>query len=92
MKIIIQCSSCNGTGLYSGFAEHKGEAVICLGCRGEGWEYFTYTEYTGRKKKAGITKISESRGSVILTGIGPVRGTSMTYDEFERAVPVKVPK
>jgi len=90
MKIIIQCSSCNGTGLYSGFAEPKGEAVICLGCGGQGWEHFNYSEYTGRKKKAGIKTISKSAGTFLATGVGPV-GKSMTYDEFERAVPVKVP-
>jgi hypothetical protein len=90
MKIIIQCTACNGTGLYSGFAERKGEAVICLSCKGQGWQNLSYIEYTGRKKKPGIKTVSESAGTFIATGIGPV-GRAMTYDEFEQAVPVKAP-
>lgn len=37
-KLKIYCRRCGGTGLYSGFAEPEGVAVICLGCDGSGAE------------------------------------------------------
>lgn len=90
-SIIEQCPSCGGTGLYSGFAEPKGTAVICLNCGGQGWYEYSYTPFEGRKKKRGIKTISKSRGAFVGTGVGAT-GTSMTYAEFERKVPVKKPR
>lgn len=78
-----ECPSCSGTGLYSGFAEAKGEAVICLSCNGKGWSNYKYKEFTGRKMKQGIKKITCSRGAFIATGVGAV-GKSMTYEEFKQ--------
>ena len=87
MKVIHECTSCNGTGLYCGFAEAKGTAVICLGCNGQGWNESQFNEFTGRKKKAGVKTISRSSGGFIATGVGAT-GKSMTYAEFEAAHPV----
>ncbi len=84
-SIKCECGSCGGTGLYSGMCEAKGEAVICLGCGGRGWIDFKYKEFTGRKRKSGIKTISQSRGTLIATGVGAV-GKSMTYDEFEQKI------
>lgn len=81
-----ECPSCGGTGLYSGFCEPKGTAVVCLSCEGRGWTNHVYREFTGRKKKTGIKTISRSRGFFIATGVGAV-GESMTYAEFERKHP-----
>ena len=87
METITQeCTSCHGTGLYSGFCEGKGEAVICCDCSGKGWNFYTYNEFSGRKKKKGIKSISYSKGNFILTGVGAV-GESMTYAEFEEKIP-----
>ena len=86
--IKCECDSCRGTGLYQGFAEGKGEAVICLACGGQGWTTFTYTEFEGRKKKRGVTSIRHSRGGFIATGVGGV-GETMSYAEFEKKIPVK---
>jgi hypothetical protein len=91
MKVIHECTSCNGTGLYCGFAEAKGTAVICLGCNGQGWQESRFAEFTGRKKKAGVKSISRSRGGFLATGVGAV-GDAMTYAEFERTRPVKAPR
>lgn len=79
--ITIQCPSCRGTGLYSGFLEPPGTAVICHGCHGSGKAQFSYEEFTVRKQKRGIRTVSRSRESFILTGVGAV-GESMTYAEF----------
>ena len=86
MDILTECGSCGGTGLYRGMCESEGTAVICINCGGTGAEKHTYKEYTGRKHKTGVNKISYSRGSFIGTGVGAV-GDSMTYYEFEKKIP-----
>jgi len=30
------CNACHGTGLYIGFAEHDGGAIVCSRCEGTG--------------------------------------------------------
>lgn len=85
-RITCECEDCRGTGLYSGFAESKGEAVVCLGCAGSGCVTKTYTEFTGRKKKSGITTVRLSRGAFAATGIGG-HGQAMTYSQFEKKFP-----
>jgi len=55
MKKIIEfdevCDSCKGTGLYVGFAEHDGAAIVCHHCGGTGRYHFEheYDEFTCRK-------------------------------------------
>lgn len=49
----LKCHDCGGTGLYEGFMEGKGEAVVCISCGGRGgYNEPSYTQeslYTGRK-------------------------------------------
>lgn len=85
-KIKIACPSCGATGLYKGFAEVPGEAVVCLGCSGKGWKWFEYQPFEGRKKKNGIQVIRFSCGSLIVTGVGG-QGKAMDYDQFEKQIP-----
>lgn len=65
----VECSACGGTGLYSGFAESKGTAVVCVQCGGDGCEEITFTPFTHRKDKRGIHTII---------------GRSITYQEFQQ--------
>jgi len=88
MKIKTECSSCQGTGLYCGFAEPKGTAVICLKCEGTGCLELSYKPFTQRKEKRGIKTVSFSRGSFIFSGVGAT-GSSITYEEFSKG---KMPK
>lgn len=81
--IRAECSACGGTGLYSGFAEPKGTAVVCVKCSGSGCEEITFTLFTGRKGKRNIQTVSRSRGLFIGTGVGPTGG-SITYQEFQQ--------
>lgn len=78
-----ECKSCGGTGLYSGFAEPKGTAVICLECGGTGCMKITYTPFTKRRGDTGIHTVRRSCGSFIGAGVGPVGG-SITYKEFQQ--------
>ena len=79
--LIVQCNSCSGTGVYSGFAEPRGVGVVCLNCNGSGKMRLEYTEFEGRKKRSGINTVRRSAGSFIGTGVGPTGG-SVSYDEF----------
>lgn len=85
-KIIVQCESCGGTGLYQGMCEKKDEPVVCLNCGGTGGVELSYTPYTGRKKKRGVKCVRLSRGNFILN-CGGVDGTEMSYAEFLKKVP-----
>ena len=78
-----ECGSCGGTGLYCGFAEPKGTAVVCLNCSGTGCATLCYTPFERRKGRGDIATVARSRGSFIGTGVGPV-GATVTYAEFQR--------
>jgi len=79
----VECEACYATGLYSGFMEAEGEAVICHGCNGTGCATLTYTKFTKRRPKRGIKWVRESRGTFIGTGVGPVGGR-ITYADFKK--------
>ncbi len=85
-SVKAQCKSCNGTGLYQGFAEVKDEAVVCISCEGTGGITITYEPFERRKRKRGIQTIRFSRGAFIATGVGGA-GDAMTYREFEAKIP-----
>ena len=80
--ITAECGNCGGTGLYRGFAEPEGVAVVCISCQGTGRVELTYTPFTKRKGKRDIHTGRLSRGSFIGTGVGPAGG-SVTYKEFQ---------
>lgn len=84
-KITVQaeCDSCGATGLYRGFCEPKGEAVVCIGCSGTGCFNITFTPFKQRKGKRGIKIVRNSLGSFIATGVGGV-GRSITYKQFAK--------
>jgi len=86
VKIQIECASCRGTGVYQGFAEAPGTAVVCINCAGTGATTVEYKPYTGRKVKRGVKIVSYSRGSFIGLGVGAVEGSGMSYGEFRERV------
>lgn len=60
--IKAECDACSGTGLYCGFAEPEGTAVICRGCSGTGCRTITYKEFTQRKHKRGVKRVMGDGG------------------------------
>ena len=84
-KVVVQaeCEACGATGLYSGFMEAKGTAVVCVRCDGTGCAKISYTPFTKRHGRHGIKTVSRSRGSFIATGVGPT-GESISYAEFAK--------
>jgi len=83
MKVDSRCGSCGGTGLYKGFAEPEGVAVVCVNCGGSGCRVIEYEPFTGRVEREGVRTVRQSRGTFIGTGVGPAGG-SVTYDQFRR--------
>lgn len=62
MKVIEwsqRCDACKGTGLYVGFAERAGAAVVCHRCKGTGKEecHVEYEEFTGRVERHDVTTV-----------------------------------
>lgn len=82
-SIEVQCGSCSGTGLYRGFAEPQGVAVVCLQCDGTGKGTIRYTPFTGQIRRNDVKTVQLSRGTFLATGIGP-GGSSISYEEFMR--------
>lgn len=68
IEMEIQCKSCGGTGVYVGMAEREGAAVVCSSCNGTGkcWYAFEYEEFTGRKKKDGVTRVYKSSYEFVI--------------------------
>jgi hypothetical protein len=79
------CPHCGATGLYCGFAEPAGVAVVCLACEGTGCLKLKYTPFTGRQPKSGARTVRRSAGTFLVSGVGPT-GDSVTYAEFERGI------
>ena len=83
-SITIECPDCRGTGLYKGFMEAQGEAVICVRCSGSGAQELRYNEFTGRKDKTGVTRVRAGSGTILDDSR---RSAWMSYDEFKKKVP-----
>lgn len=81
--IRAECSDCGGTGLYVGFMEAKGEAVVCVSCRGTGCRTIKYKPFVERKRRNGIQKVRFGSGMILDD---PNKATWMTYDEFKEKV------
>ena len=95
-KVVVQasCPSCRGTGLYCGFAEPKGTAVVCNICNGSGAvdkildssnnSTYNYERYLGRKTRTDISNVLGDGGLWMTRGENPI---GISYAEFCRRVP-----
>jgi hypothetical protein len=82
-EVKVECSSCGASGVYRGFAEPQGVGVVCLNCNGTGCQTINYKPFTGLKRRTGIQTVQLSRGSFIVTGVGPA-GNAISYEDFFR--------
>lgn len=81
-KIIIECSSCNGTGLYVGESERDGAAVICRECEGTGYITFEYKKFKERKIRENVKRVFEPCNYVIsATDIITKEGKLIKFSE-----------
>lgn len=75
IKIKHACCACEGTGLYVGYAERDGAAVVCARCKGQGWQESIFQEFTERKKRRGIRRVFETNPGI---GIGERDGITLS--------------
>ena len=83
-RIIVEhvCNGgCGGSGVYAGCAEPKGVAVVCLACDGTGKQTSYFEPFVKRRQRKGIHWVQRSKGSFIMTGVGPMKNR-ITYPEF----------
>jgi hypothetical protein len=82
MKRVVkaECESCGGTGVYCGFMESPGTAVVCLTCSGTGCERIRYRPFVRRRRRKNVKTVYVSVGKLIVCG-GP-RGTPVPYKDF----------
>lgn len=68
-----KCPSCKGTGLYVGFAEKDGIAVVCHTCKGTGKYHFVheYEEFDQRKVRTDVRKVIQHNPGFV---VGKVNG------------------
>jgi hypothetical protein len=92
ITVKAQCPSCHGTGVYVGYAEPEGEAVVCTRCTGKGWINLYYAEFNGRRRHPGVETVNYGPSYFVRPIIpGNAKDTfdeQMTYSEFEANFPV----
>ena len=70
-KFKVECGYCGATGLYKGFAEPIGFAVICYHCGGKGYSEAVAVSseaklFTHRKRKEGVQRVLADSGMWML--------------------------
>ncbi len=54
LSVEVECESCHGSGVYSGYAEPVSVGVVCTCCKGTGKATKTYKAFTGRKTRTDV--------------------------------------
>ncbi len=79
------CSSCGGTGIYTGLCEGPGQGVVCKTCKGSGAienkPSYKPKEFTGLVRRSDIERVYVGNGTLIFFGAGP-KGAGVSYEEF----------
>ena len=81
-KVTAECNACGATGLYRGFAEPEGVAVVCLRCNGTGAMTIEYVPFKQRLTRSDVKEVRRSRGSFLPCGVGPM-GPVISYEQFQ---------
>lgn len=73
------CKSCDGTGLYIGFAENDGAAVVCNNCKGTGCHHvkIEYEDFGQKLLHATAIRVFEAN-----PGIGIGSGDGYCLEDF----------
>lgn len=78
--INIVCTSCDGTGVYVGFAEIEGAAVVCSSCNGRGWSEFKFERaLPERRVRKGVTTVFRRNQGFVLS---PESAGGLPYEEW----------
>lgn len=80
VTVKCECPDCGGTGLYKSAYCHDGAAVVCRKCDGTGCIESSYTPFTSRKKKEGVTRVFQSQAFVHFYPTQHTFNTGKTVD------------
>ena len=91
IEYVKKCTSCEGTGIYEGFAERDGFGVICHNCKGIGKVYakIEYEEFVKRNSRKGIHTVLQANPGIGI-GIDEKQGLNihsfggMDYKEWQK--------
>uniref|UniRef100_A0A6M3LT73 Uncharacterized protein n=1 Tax=viral metagenome TaxID=1070528 RepID=A0A6M3LT73_9ZZZZ len=77
----VECSACDGTGLYQGMAEHNGAAVVCYKCNGTGKcsVKLTYQKFRGRKIREGIERVYDASHGYFISAEDATNDEGTTF-------------
>jgi len=89
VTVKVECSDCRGTGLYIGFAEGEGTAVICSRCKGTGEKMLTYIPFTKRNSPPQKVKRVFQTNIGYRTAVNNPHGMSVEDWESGKPFPVK---
>jgi uncharacterized radical SAM superfamily protein len=88
----VECSACGATGLYKGFAEPEGHAVVCHRCGGKGYREMKEVSvdskiFNRRKRKNGIQHVLLDGGTWFSRSGPASQQPKMTIAEFRDRYP-----
>lgn len=65
----VECTACGGTGLYQGFAEKDGAAVVCYICKGTGKQHvsYTFTKFEKRQTRPNVKRVYKTSGGYAIS-------------------------
>ena len=81
IEIDCECKKCQGTGLYSGFGERNGAAIVCYGCKGTGETHMIieYDDFVKRNPSYGIKRVLKCNPGV---GVGENKKENLCLEDF----------
>ncbi len=79
-----ECKSCEGTGIYKGFAERGKVGVVCAKCDGTGCYHFKheYTPFEQRRERDDITRVVKCNPGIGIMASSKFGG--LPYDDWLR--------
>jgi len=83
ISIPIKCPECGGTGLYRGFGEKNGAAVVCSGCKGtgKGMQHHEYEDFDGKVPVKDVKRVYRINVGWTLFGDATDMG-GIPYDDW----------
>ena len=76
-SVIAKCEACGGSGIYTGFAEQDGAAVVCYKCKGTGKVTIKYEEFKEREVTPGIRRVFRTN-----VGVGIGENKALRLEDF----------
>ena len=95
-RLIMECKSCQGTGVYQGVGECDGAFVVCTTCQGTGMIEYHYTPFTGLNLNPKCKRVYNTSCGYAISDEDVIRDDGVilpfsmagcTYDDWLNGVP-----